>query len=64
MVGYCWDAYYLQLALEYEASGCAGERRAASPNGWQVPQRWVIAWVGALCIISLGLGSLSQWLAS
>jgi hypothetical protein len=60
MVGYCWDAYYTQLVTEYEACRCSGERRPASE--WPIPLRWVMAWIGGLSVISLGLGSLSQWL--
>ena len=60
MVGYCWDAYYAQLALEYEAGCGAGERRPASE--WPIPLRWVMAWLGGLSAISLGLGLASRWL--
>ena len=42
MVGYCWDAYYAQLALEYEASCEVGERRPASewPRSTSAPKEF------------------------
>lgn len=59
MIGYCWDAYYIELALEYEATGWIGQRRAISERPF--PLHWVMAWLGGLSAISLGLGSLLQW---
>jgi hypothetical protein len=62
MLGYCWDAYYTQLAADYEASCGTSGRRPASE--WPIPLRWVMAWIGGLSTISVGLGALSQWLLS
>lgn len=60
MFWYHEDAYYAQQAAEYEAGCGQGERRDASEQ--PIPLRWAMAWVGGLSAISLGLGSLSQWL--
>ena len=60
MAGYCWDAHYAPLPLEYEAS-CETLARDPSPD-WQIPLRWVTVWAGGLCVVSLGLGSLLKWL--
>jgi hypothetical protein len=64
-----YDAYYEQQALEYElgySSRCGdasseNAREGRPASDWQIPLRWVMAWIGGLSLISLGLGSLSQW---
>src|SRR5262249_15550019 len=60
MHGYCWDAYYTHLELEYQAH-CLGSHRPSSEE-WPVPLRWVMTSIGGLSLVSLGFGSLAQWL--
>jgi hypothetical protein len=60
MHGYCWDAYYTHLDLEYQAN-CLGSHRPASAE-WPVPLRWVMASIGGFSAVSLALGSVAQWL--
>lgn len=57
---YCWDAYYTQLAIGYEAGFGTGERRPCEE--WHIPLRWVTAWVGAVSLIGFGLGLTLKWL--
>jgi hypothetical protein len=60
MFGYCWDVYYAHLEAEYQASCGPGEHRPATELA--IPLRWILAWVGCLSLVGLGLGSAIRWL--
>jgi hypothetical protein len=64
MAGFRRDAYYTQLPSElprgYEA-GFETIGREPVPE-WHIPLRWVMASIGGLSLISLGIGLVLQWL--
>jgi hypothetical protein len=57
---YCADAYYAR-AIEYDS----GRRQAAEelPAEFEIPIRWIMAWLGAVTTLAFFIGGLVRWIA-
>ena len=58
---YYGDAYYAAQAIRHEAEH--GSTDYEPRPEIEIPVRWIMAWLGAVTTLGMGIGGLLHWIA-